>query len=139
MFIPLLVLPKHYFISTENQDMDVDFHLAGWFSVWHCIQPFVAIIIVFFSMNYRELNRCPEIPKGQEDCIKKCISVVPIPALTNIYMFYLKWKSYLARSKPRFRKEMDVIESQIKNYEAVGTLERINSYISLNKLLFSGE
>ena len=126
-----------------------DMKTTGWFAVWHCIQPFLGTFLVFLSMNYRKMNRCPEIPEGP-DCLKKygrcclpfqilwklgyllclLISVVPIPALTNIYMFYLNVRSHHARSQPLFRKEMESIESRIKNYKALGTLERNNSFIS---------
>ena len=57
------------------------------------------------------------------------ISVVPIPALTHIFMFYLSVRSHHARSQPLFRKEMETIERRIQNYEALGTLERIFSFI----------
>ena len=33
-----------------------DMKTTGWFSVWHCVQPFLVTFLVFLSMNYRELN-----------------------------------------------------------------------------------
>ena len=38
-----------------------DYQLTGWFAVWHCIQPFVVILIVFLSMNYKKLFRWDNI------------------------------------------------------------------------------
>ena len=123
-----------------------DLKITGWFAVWHCIQPFLGTFLVFLSMNYRRTNRCMEIPEGP-DCLKKyghcvqmlwklgyllclLISVVPIPALTHIYMFYLNVRSHRARSQRKFRTEMQTTESRIQEYEALGTLERIRRFIS---------
>ena len=38
-----------------------DYKLTGWFAVWHCIQPFVATLIVFLSMNYKKWFRGDKI------------------------------------------------------------------------------
>ena len=122
-----------------------DLETTGWFSIWHCIQPFLFTSIVFLSMNYRKMNRCLKIPESP-DCLKNycccfpfqvlwklgyllcsLISVVPIPALTNIYMFYLNVRSHHARSHWDFGTQMESIEGEIQKYEALGTLERINS------------
>jgi len=40
--------------NTVNRSLEAvkeDYQLTGWFAVWHCIQPFVVILIVFLSMN----------------------------------------------------------------------------------------
>ena len=132
-----------------------DIKVTGWFAVWHCILPFLGIFIVSLSMNYhREMNKCSKIPKGPDlpQKYRQCrvpfqilwklgyllyllISLVPIPALTNIFMFYLKVTSHCVRSKPLFRTEMGVTEGRIQKYEALGTLEKIISFIP--KLLYS--
>ena len=126
--------PEKNFTASELNDMKT----TGWFAVWHCIQPFVGTFIVFLSMNYRKISSI-EIPEGP-DCLKKyrhcCVpfqmlwklgyllcllfSVVPIPALTNIYMLYLKVRSHIARSKTQFRKEIEKIERNIKEYGDLG-------------------
>ena len=36
--------------------MDIeDTAIAGWFSVWHIIQPFVGVFLVFLSINYKKI------------------------------------------------------------------------------------
>ena len=94
-------------INIEYND-DMIMITTGWFSLWHCIQPFLGIFIVFFSMNYKKMNGCAEIPKG------------PIPVFNNIYMFYLNMRGHIARSKPQFKKEVETFESEILKYEASG-------------------
>ena len=59
-------------------------------------------------------------------------SVLPIPALTNIFMFSLNVKRHIARRKPRFKKEMEIIEKKIKEYEALGKPCFLNYYNSQN-------
>ena len=52
---------------------DGDYRRIGWFSLWHCIQPFVATFLVLVSMNYRRccqtVFQCsvPDIPKSLAD------------------------------------------------------------------------
>ena len=121
--------PEENFIPSEPNDIKI----TGWFALWHCIQPFLGTFIVFLCMNYKRKN-CglePEHPDGLQKlgyllCL--LISVVPIPALTSIYMFYLNVRNHHARTQPDFRSRMDSIEIQIQKYEALGTLERINYF-----------
>ena len=50
------------------------------------------------------------------------VRFVPIPALTNIYRFYLDVKSHIKRSKPDFRDTIADIEEKIRKHEALGKL-----------------
>ena len=88
---------KLEFITTK------DYQVTGLISIWHCIQPFVATLIVFFSM------KCS---KGG--------SVVPIPALTYFYRFYLDVRHHIKRSKPDFRTVIVSIEKEIRQHAALG-------------------
>ena len=47
-------------------------------------------------------------------------SVVPVPALTHLYRFYLAVESHLARSRNTFREDIVQIEKDIKKHEALG-------------------
>ena len=49
-------------------------------------------------------------------------SVVPIPAFTNIYRFYLRCKFHNTRSDPKFKEKIGEYEQKLKNYEAIGKL-----------------
>ena len=65
--------------------MDVDFQLTGWFSVWHCIQPFVATLLLILGMNFN---------KSWERSEKAWYFLVPIPAVTYLRCFYLNLRNF---------------------------------------------
>ena len=118
-----------------------DYQLTGWFAVWHCIQPFVVILIVFLSMNYKKWfrgNKCsaPGDDMWWDDgcCAWWCYNTVccclpnvtyigsflPIPVFTNLYRFFLDYKFHYARSKSDFKTGIDYIEEKIKEHEDIG-------------------
>ena len=57
--------------------------------------------------------------------------VVPIPALTNFYRFYLDVRCHDARSKPDFRTRIVSIEKEIREHEALGELWKIQNILLL--------
>ena len=141
---------------------DEDFELTGWIAMWHCIQPFVAIMIVFFSINYsrgwEEVKRSfRDIPNSRYSrngiwhptpnrklnfllCfIPRLVLVVgnfvPLPAFTNLYRFYLDVMCHDARSKYYFRYMIVDIEKEIRNHEALGKCFK-SSEINILLVLF---
>ena len=118
-----------------------DYQLTGWFAVWHCIQPFVVILIVFLSMNYKKWfrgNKCsaPGDDMWRDDgcslwwyfntvccCLPNVTyigSFLPIPVFTNLYRFFLDVKFNHARSKSYFKTRINDIEVKIKEHEDIG-------------------
>ena len=105
--------------STSENVNHSDYVVTGWISLWHCIQPFVATLIVFLSMKCCKGGKgsAPDQPKYLRDkkwwCFSSvlcCIptlgyicSVVPLPGLTNLYRFYLDVRSHIKRSQSDFR------------------------------------
>ena len=53
------------------------------------------------------------------------VRLVPIPAFTNLYRFYLDVRCHQARSKPDFRTKIPRIEELIREHEAIGKLCKI--------------
>ena len=122
--------------TLENINYD-DYETTGWISLYHCVQPFLAILIVFLSMNCKG-GKCsaPDEPEDLRNpwwwcCFSSvlccCIptlayigSVVPLPGLTNLYQFYLEVRSHHARSKSDFRDKIVSIEEEIRKHEALG-------------------
>ena len=120
--------------------------INGWIALWHCIQPFVATLIVFLSM------KCCKGGKGSAPnqtkylryktwwCFSSvlcCIptltyigSVVPLPGLTHLYRFYLDIRCHHARSKLQFRTKIVKIEDEISEHEALGELWKMQKIIS---------
>ena len=49
-------------------------------------------------------------------------SVVPIPALTNVYRFSLEVRSHIARSQSEFKTKIVSIEKEMRDHEAIGKL-----------------
>ena len=125
---------------------DGDYRVTGWISIWHCVQPFVVTIIVFLSMKFFKEGKFsvpnqPELLKSKSwwcfSSVLCCIPnlaylgrVVPLPALTNLYRFYLDVRCHHARSKPDFRKTIVSIEEEIREHEALGELWKIQNIIS---------
>ena len=62
-------------------NMDVDFHLAGWISVWHCIQPFVFSIVLIVGMTFNRSWGRSEQPWYLR---------VPIPVVSYLRCFWLQ-------------------------------------------------
>ena len=97
--------------NTDNIKLEfitkVDYEVTGWISLYHCIQPFVATMIVFFSMSIYYNKGC---------------TTIPIPALTYIYRFYLDVRCHLARSHTDFRTKIGSIEGEIREHEILGEL-----------------
>ena len=131
----------------DNSTLDVsdnrDYRVTGWISLWHCVQPFVVTMIVFLSMKFLNEGKC-SVPNQPANFKKKewwcfssvlcCIpnlaylgSLVPIPALTHLYRFYLDLRSHHARSTPEFRTKIVSIEDEIREHEALGKLWKIQS------------
>ena len=54
-----------------------DYEVTGWIAIWHCIQPFVATMIVFFSINFsrgcREVKRSFRDVPEHPDCIDRIV------------------------------------------------------------------
>ena len=129
---------------------DVDYQRIGWFSLWHCIQPLVVTVLILISINYKkccQTERCsvPDIPdapncllccgpfkllwplgyllcKGVASALLVLGSVVPIPAITKVYRFYLDVRCHNARSHPDFSTKIVSIEEEIRKHEARGEL-----------------
>ena len=57
--------------------------------------------------------------------------LVPLPAFTHLYRFYLDVRSHHARSEPWFRTEVADIEDEIRDHEALGELWK-NQKISMS-------
>ena len=60
--------------------------------------------------------------KGLVSALRVLGRVVPIPAITKVYRFYLDVKCHIARSSPDFRTKIVSIEEEIKKHEALGEL-----------------
>ena len=129
-----------------------DYHRIGWFSLWHCIQPLLVTTLVLISINYKKCCQTaicsvpdiPEVPncksllccapfkmlwplgylmfRGLVSALRVLGRVVPIPAITKVYRFYLDVKCHIARSSPDFRTKIVSIEEEIKKHEALGEL-----------------
>ena len=161
-----------------------DYHMAGKFAVWHCIQPIVITLIVFLVMrdgfsklkkkflNFFEKPKVPEFFEKLKDKDLNCFlfylptlfylfcmlfyslvyllkvffclilalgSVVPIPAFTLLYRLHLDLKFHKARSKIDFRTnkaELEIIEKEIRQHEAVGKLSTFSKCITSSNLCF---
>ena len=131
---------------------DEDYKLTGLIAGWHCLQPFVATIIVFIIMECRKNGKC-SAPERPENFKKKkwwffnsvlcCIpmlgysgSVLPIPALTYVYKFYLDVRCHNARSRPDFRTQIVQYEKRIRDHESVGKLSNYFSKLKIKTDLF---
>ena len=82
---------------------DEDYELTGWIAIWHCIQPFVAIMIVFFSINYsrgweevkRSFRDIPDLPDFLDHVLcptpydKLNYLLCGVPALLILLLWYL--------------------------------------------------
>ena len=124
---------NHVSSDPENiREYIADMKTTGGFAVWHCVQPFVVTFIVFLSMNYKKvtLPRLIDIDRDQKILILlSCccfpftlVFITPMPVTTHIYMFYLNVRGHIARSRSGFKIEMEKIEREIKEYEALGKL-----------------
>ena len=125
-----------------------DYVLTGWISIWHCIQPFIITLIVFLSMKSCKGGKCSalEEPRYLRDkkwwCFSSVLcclpslgyigSLVPLPGLTHLYRFYLDVRSHIVRSKSDFKYNMEDIEEEIREHEALGEfLKSSENYIIL--------
>ena len=124
--------------STSNNINHDYYVVTGWIALWHCIQPFVATLIVFLSMNCCKGGKCsaPDQPAYLRDkywwgmsslfcCIPPLAYIgklVPLPGLTNLYRFYLDVRCHIRRSKPEFRTIIVSVEEQIRQHEVLGEL-----------------
>ena len=118
---------------------DEDYVLTAWIAIWHCIQPFCFMLIVFLIIIVTkckggEIPDEPESPRGKYKwlCLNSvfcCLpnlayigSVLPFPGLTNLYRFYLDAKCHIARSHPDFKTRIVKYEKKIRKHEALGKL-----------------
>ena len=118
---------------------DEDYVLTGWIAIWHCIQPFCFMLIVFLNIIVTKCKggEIPDEPESQRKKYQWCClntvlcclpnlaymgSVLPLPGLTNLYRFYLDVRCHTARSQPHFRTKMLRIEEEIRKHEALGKL-----------------
>ena len=126
--------------STSNDKKQHAYVVTGWIAIWHCIQPFVATLIVFLSMNMNCCKGGKGSSQDQLEYLRKkkwwcfssvlcCIptlgyigSVVPLPGLTHLYRFYLDVRSHIKRSKTNFRTKIVEIEEEIREHEALGEI-----------------
>ena len=133
--------------TVQNINFD-DYVATGWISLYHCVQPFLVILIVFLSMNCKggkcsAQHQLEDLRINKEwhsqctisalYCLKKMAfigSVVPLPGFTNLYSFYLDVRCHHARSKPDFRTMIVSIEEEIREHEALGELLKIQKISS---------
>ena len=137
---------KEKYEPKSNKKDYYDYEATAWISIWHCIQPFVVTVIVFFTIHYKRdrkglgfsLPVIPDLPDCLEDSrvcrignylgylvyflFRELGRLVPIPAFTNLYRFYLDVRHHIERSNPDFRSKMLDIEEQIREHEALGKL-----------------
>ena len=109
-----------------------DYTLIGRLAVWHCIQPFLVTFIVFINMNFRkwvsELDcrtlspRCLHSVFCSLRELTKSVSLLPIPAVTNIRGLFLHVQCHNARSLQDFRRRIVSIEAEITDHETLGKL-----------------
>ena len=105
--------------------------LTGWLALYHCILPFI-VSIIFVMLGLQKCSVSENLRKKRWWCFNFslcCIpnltyigSMVPIPALTNLYSFYLDVRCHIARSKPDFRKKIVTIQEEIRKHEKLGEL-----------------
>ena len=123
--------------SSDKINYD-DYIVTGWIALWHCIQPFVATLVVFISMNFCRGGKCS--PSDQPEYLRDkkwwcwssvlcCVpflayigSVVPLLGLTNLFRFCLDVISHNVRSEPDFRTKIVRVEEKIMEHEAIGEL-----------------
>ena len=123
--------------SSDKINYD-DYIVTGWIALWHCIQPFVATLVVFISMNFCRGGKCS--PSDQPEYLRDkkwwcwssvlcCVpflayigSVVPLLGLTNLFRFCLEVISHNVRSEPDFRTKIVRVEEKIMEHEAIGEL-----------------
>ena len=135
----------HNFLDEE------DYGVTGWIAIYHCIQPVLLSLVIFLSINYKKCQirkNCltPNIPVPERwnykdwlifnnifCCMPNLIylpyktilaigRVVPNPAFTNIYGFYLTVKRHNARSQPDFRTKIASTEEKIRKHEPLGKI-----------------
>ena len=93
---------------------DKDYKTTGWIALYHCIQPFLVTLVVFLSINCKKWQiRTPNI-------LLAIGRIVPNPAFTYIFSFYLTVKKYNARSHPDFRSKIASTEDEIRKHESLG-------------------
>ena len=118
----------------------IDFNDYRWtslFSIWHCIQPFAITVIVFISMKCCKGGKLTPYELGNlkdplwwgANTVLCCIpnlafvgSVLPIPAFTNPYRFYLDVNCHITRSRPDFSTKIVKFEQMIRKHEVIGKL-----------------
>ena len=102
----------------SHKNLHSDYQTIAFLSFWHCIQPFLFVLIVFVNKanNNRKKKRSftnylffPSLPGFWK---------VPIPVLTYIYRFYLDIKFYSARTLYNFKEKVAEIEKEIEKHEA---------------------
>ena len=76
---------------------------------------FSAVYTVLWPLGYL-------LFKGLASALLVVVRLVPIPALTYIYAFYLDVRKHHARSKSDFRDKIVNIEEEIEEHEALGEL-----------------
>ena len=137
---------RHILTSPVNwENEDYRYRITGLIAGWHCIQPFFASIIVFIIMECRKGGKfsAPDVPehfkKKRWWCLNSVLfflpiltftgSVLPIPALTYLYRFYLDVRCHNARSHPDFRTRIIKYERMIRKHESLGKLS--NYFLSI--------
>ena len=130
--------------NETSYDFD-DYRRTGLIAIWHCIQPFVITMIVFIIMKCRkggkyltpeELENLKDLNWWGLNTITCCIpnlafigKVLPIPAFTHLYRFFLDLRCHDARSKTDFRTKVVLYEKKIRKHEAIGRKALKNSDI----------
>ena len=74
-----------------------DFDVTGWISLWHCIQPFVATLIVFLSRGGKGVKSSFRDIAGPPDCLLPIFCPTPYDKLNHLLcgipflLIYVLW------------------------------------------------
>ena len=90
----------------------------AYISFWHCIQPFLFVLLVAFNKTFIGRNRKKSSASYLCFCFVPGFWKIPIPALTLLYRFWLDIKCHSARSLTNFKEEIVKIEEEIHRHEA---------------------
>ena len=90
----------------------------AYISLWHCIQPFLFVLIVAFNRTFTGRNQERGFASYLCFCFLPGFWKIPIPALTHLYRFWLDTKWHSARCLPNFKEEIIKIEGKIQKHEA---------------------
>ena len=116
------VSQKKPYEKLENFLDEKEYERTGWIAIYHCIQPVLITMVIFLSINCKKRQmrkNClnPDIPT-----ILALGRLLPNPAVTHIYSFYLAVKRHDVRSHPDFRTKIASIEEKIRKHQALGKI-----------------